>query len=265
MSAARERPSIAEMRAKAQPPALLERRSGEHWMGRLYLRRFSVYFSRVLVGTGTAPNAITAVMIVVGLLGAVAAAFVPGIVGALLTVVLIQAYMLLDCIDGEVARFTGRISMTGVFLDRVGHYLCEAGLLVALGFRAAEGGLVGGYPMLGLAAALGAILIKSETDLVHVARAAHGAPATTDEAAAPRSGGIATLRRLAQATQFHRVILAAELSLLILLAAVIDAAAGGAPHSQLPATRVLLVGCAVVAGVQTVLHLFAILSSKRLR
>ena len=261
----RERPSIAEMRARAQPPGLLERRSGEHWMGRLYLRRFSVYFSRHLVGTGTAPNAITAVMIVVGLVGGVTAAFVPGILGALLTVVLIQAYMLLDCIDGEVARFTGRISMTGVFLDRIGHYLCEAGLLVALGFRAADGDLIGGYPMLGLAAALGAILIKSETDLVHVARAAHGAPAATDEAAAPRSGGIATLRRLAQATQFHRVILAAELSLLILVAAVIDAAVGGAPYSEVPATRVLVVACAVVAGVQTVLHLFAILASKRLR
>src|SRR4051794_29663204 len=105
------RPSVTEMRAKAQPPALLDRRSGEHWMGRLYLRRISVHISRVFVGTGTAPNTLTGVMIVVGLVGAAAAALVPGVLGALLTVLLIQAYMLLDCIDGEVARFTGRISM----------------------------------------------------------------------------------------------------------------------------------------------------------
>ena len=39
----------------------------------------------------------------------------------------------------EVARWTGRTSISGVYLDRVGHYLCEAAFMVGLGLRA--GGL----------------------------------------------------------------------------------------------------------------------------
>jgi phosphatidylglycerophosphate synthase len=53
-------------------------------------------------------------------------------------VVLIQAYLLLDCCDGEVARWRSHTSsVRGIYLDRVGHYLTEATLLAALGFRAA--------------------------------------------------------------------------------------------------------------------------------
>ena len=49
---------------------------------------------------------------------------------------LIQAYFLLDLCDGEVARWRRTTSITGVYLDRVGHYLVEAAVLSAFGFRA---------------------------------------------------------------------------------------------------------------------------------
>ena len=51
-----------------------------------------------------------------------------------------------------------------------------------------------------------------------------------------------------------------ELSVLILLAAIADAAAGG-----LAATRVLTVAALVVGVVMTVAHLLAIVASRRLR
>jgi phosphatidylglycerophosphate synthase len=250
-------PSIAELRAKVHPPGLLERRSGEHWAGRLYMRRLSPYATRVFLTLGLSPNQLTGLMIVAGLAAGVALLW-PGLPGAILAALLVQLYLLLDCSDGELARWTGRTSVTGVYLDRVGHYFSEAALLVGLGFRAA-GGEPTGYAVLGLAAALGAILIKAETDLVDVARARSGRAAVTEEDAEPRAPTLARLRRVGLVLRFYRLILAIELSLVVVLVAVVDAVRG-----DLAATRVLVIATAVIAGVQVVLHLVSVLASRRL-
>ncbi|GAA5043855.1 phosphatidylglycerophosphate synthase [Thermocatellispora tengchongensis] len=251
-------PSVAELRVVAQPQTTMDRRSGEHWAGLLYMRRISVYVTWALAKTPITPNQTTGLMILFGLLaGAVLA--LPGLWAALGAALLVQVYLLLDCSDGELARWTGRTSITGVYLDRVGHYFAEAALLIGLGFRASAT-LPDWYTVLGFAAALGAILIKAETDLVDVARARSGLVAATETSAGQfRSRGLGLARKAAAALRFHRIVQAVELSLLAVLAAVWDALAGG-----LAATRVLTVACAVVAVVQLVLHLVSILASRRL-
>ena len=253
------RPSIAELRAVAQPDATMMRRNGEHWAGRLYMRRLSAHVTRVLVGTRVTPNALTGLMTVVGITAG-AAVLVPTVAGPVLAALLIQAYLLLDCVDGELARWTGRTSVAGVYLDRVGHYLAEAALLVGVGFRAA-GLRPNGWAVLGLVAALGAVLVKAETDLVDVARAKGGLPAApdADAAAVPRSARVAAARRAASALRLHRVTGAIEASLLVLVAGVVDAVRGG-----LTATRVVVAVFAVVAAVMVALHLASILASRRL-
>lgn len=251
-------PSVIELRAVAQPQTTMERNSGEHWAGALYMRKMSIYVTWALARTPITPNQVTGLMIVAGLLaGAVLA--LPGLVAAVAAAVLIQVYLLLDCSDGELARWTHRTSITGVYLDRVGHYFAEAALLIGLGFRASVT-LPDWYTVLGFAAALGAILIKSETDLVDVARARSGLAATTEAAAEHfQSSKLRVMRRAAAALRFHRVIQAVELSLIAVVAAVWDAVAGG-----VAATQLLAIACAVFAALQTVLHLVSILASKRL-
>jgi phosphatidylglycerophosphate synthase len=240
-----------------------DRRSGEHWAGRLYMREVSLHIDPYLVNTKISPNQLTHLMVVAGVLAG-AALLVPGLAGALLGAVLIQLYLLLDCVDGEVARWRKQTSITGVFLDRIGHYLSEAALLVGFGVRGAD---VFGAPspewlwaFLGTLAALGAILIKAETDLVDVARARSGLPAVKDEASAPRSSGLALARRAAAALKFHRLVGGVEASLFILLLAVCDMVKGDLFFTRL--------GIAVLAGialVQTLLHLVSILASSRLK
>ena len=44
-------PSIAELRAATQPDSIFARNSGEHWAGRLYMRRLSPYLTRLLLRT----------------------------------------------------------------------------------------------------------------------------------------------------------------------------------------------------------------------
>ncbi|GAA4194310.1 CDP-alcohol phosphatidyltransferase family protein [Microbispora amethystogenes] len=248
-------PSVAELRAVAQPQTTMDRRSGEHWAGLLYMRRLSIYATWLLAKTPITPNQVTGLMILCGVAaGAVLA--LPGLWAALAAALLIQVYLLLDCSDGELARWTGRTSITGVYLDRVGHYFAEAALLIGLGFRASET-LPDWYTVMGVAAALGAILIKSETDLVDVARARSGLVATTEAAAQQfASPRLALARRAAAALRFHRVIQAVELSLIVVAAAVLD--------NWFSATRILMVACLVIAVVQLVLHLVSILASRRL-
>jgi phosphatidylglycerophosphate synthase len=254
-------PSLAEVRATGQPPEVLARLNDEHWAGRLYMRRFSPYATMVFARLGWSPNAVTVAFIVSGVAAGLLTA-VPGLAAAVGVALLIQLYLLFDCSDGELARYTGRFSATGVYLDRMGHYLAEAVLLAGLGVRAqGHFSLAGGYVSAGLAAAICATLIKAETDGVTVARASSGLAAPHDDAAlAPRSQGLALARRLAAALRLHRIIQAVELSLLILAAAIADAAAG-----DLTATRVLTVAALVVGVLMTVAHLVAVVASRRLR
>ncbi|WP_043620730.1 CDP-alcohol phosphatidyltransferase family protein [Nonomuraea candida] len=251
-------PSVAELRRVAQPPGHLERRNGEHWAGVLYMRRLSIYVTWMMAKTSVTPNQLTWVMTVAG----VAAGFVlalPGLWAAVLAALLVQVYLLLDCSDGELARWTGQTSLAGVYLDRVGAYFAEAAVLAGLGWRASAV-LPDWYTVLGFAAALGAILIKAESDLVEVARAKGGLGAASDASAGQfRSGLLGLGRRVLAATKFHRIVQPIELSLLALGTALIDAVTG-----EMTATRVLVVACAVAAALQTVLHLISIMASRRL-
>jgi phosphatidylglycerophosphate synthase len=229
------------------------------------MREISLHIDPYLANSRITPNQLTYLMVVAGVLAG-AVLLVPGLAGALLGAVLIQLYLLLDCVDGEIARWRKQTSITGVYLDRVGHYLSEAALLIGFGLRGAD--LFDGsespewlWAFLGMLAALGAILIKAETDLVDVARARSGLPAVKDEASAPRSSGLALARKAAAALKFHRLVGGVEASLFILFVAILDVAVG----DGLFWTRL---GIAVLAGIailQTLLHLVSILASSRLK
>ena len=135
MSARTQTPTIAELRAVAQPARIFERNSGEHWAGRLYVRRYSPYLTRLLLRTRLTPNVVTGAMIVVGALAA-AVLTLPGILPVVGVVLLIQLQILLDCSDGELARWREQYSPVGIYLDRFGHYLTETLLPIGLGIRA---------------------------------------------------------------------------------------------------------------------------------
>jgi phosphatidylglycerophosphate synthase len=257
------KPSVAELRPVVHPPGVKDRRSGEHWAGRLYMRELSLRIDRHVVPTRITPNQLTYLMTVFGVLAA-HALLVPGIGGAVLGVLMVQLYLLLDCVDGEIARWKQQFSLSGVYLDRVGAYLCDAAVLVGFGLRAADlwgsGRIDWLWAFLGTLAALGAILIKAETDLVGVARHQGGLPPVQEAASQPRSSGLALARRAAAALQFHRLVLGVEASLLILVLAVLDQIRGDLFFTRL--------GVAVLAGialVQTLLHLVSVLASSRLK
>ncbi|NGN62412.1 CDP-alcohol phosphatidyltransferase family protein [Streptomyces sp. A7024] len=258
-----QKPSVAELRPVVHPAGVKDRRSGEHWGGRLYMREISLRVDRHLVNTKVTPNQVTYVMTVVSVLAA-PALLVPGLAGALLGVLMAQLYLLFDCVDGELARWKKQYSMAGVYLDRVAAYFLDAAVLLGFGLRAAdiwgEGRIDWLWAFLGTLAALGAIMIKAETDLVGVARHQQGLPPVQESAAEPRTSGVALARKAAAALKFHRLILGIEASLLILVLTILDMIRG-----DLFFTRLGVAVLAAIAVLQTLLHLVSILASSRLR
>lgn len=258
--------SLAELRAVTQPPEVRSRANAEHWTASLYLRDLSPYLTWWLLRTSITANGVTGLMILVGWCTA-ASLLVPGLGGAFLALVLGQLQMLVDCCDGEVARWRGESSPAGVFLDKVGHYSTEALIPVVLGVRAA------GWPFeapedylwttLGCALALVVVLNKALNDMVHVARAHAGLPRLADVrggAAEPGRRLLARARRLARFVPFHRLYHSVELTVLVALAAVVGVVVG-----QPLADRVLLSVLLPLAALALVGHFVAIVTSRRVR
>jgi phosphatidylglycerophosphate synthase len=249
-----------------QPESVRSRAGAEHWVAHVYLRDVSPYLTRILLRLGLSANGVTWLMILIAALAAVVTSW-PSVIAAAAVVILAQLQMLLDCCDGEVARWRGTSSAKGVYLDRLGHYVAECGIAVALGIRATgEFRLSGIWISAGLLLALLIALNKVENDLVHVSRHYAGLPQIADAEDVRRpvgsSSGVGVLRwarRVASYLPFHRAFHSVELSLLILVAAVVDLFIGGT------ATRVLLAGLVTAACLTVVGHLVAVLSSSRLR
>ena len=255
-------PSIAELRPVAQPEAHLRRLGEEHWAGRLYMRRISLHVTRLLVATPLSANAVTFLMIPVGLLAAFVLSL-PGLVAALGAVLLAQLWLLLDCCDGEVARWRRTFSPKGPYLDALGHYAIEAALPAALGIRA-DGGWdsIGGWTALGLTVSVLVLLLKAETTLVIVTRTRAGLPMHAGLWAAEASGETSRrlpLRQGVRLLPFLRPFYAVEASLLALAAAVVDSLT-----NSLDASRGLLVVLVAAALIAVIGHGLSILASDRL-
>lgn len=257
----KSRPSIAELRAVTQPESLLLRPGAEHWAGRLYMRRLSPYLTRLLVATPLTPTAVTALMIPTGLLAAFLLTL-PGLVPAVGAVLFAQLWLLLDCCDGELARWRQAFSPKGIYLDGLAHAVTQAALPAALGVRA-DGGWtsIGGWTTLGLVVSILVLTVSVESYLVHFVRARTGKGLLSETSApsAPRPAAVRRLRRAIRYLPFYRAFNPVEATAVALVAAVGDASAGG-----LVGTRTLLLVLVAAGGLTAVGHLLAILSSDRL-
>ena len=165
---------------------MIDRLNDEHWLGRLYMRKFSPYATWVFARLGWSPNAVTLAYIACGIAAGIVIAF-GGLVTAIVGAVLIQGYLLFDCSDGELARWTGRTS-AGRHLPGPGRPLPgreRAARRARLARPGSPDRPRASYVTAGLAAALLAMIVKAETDNVIVARAKQGLPASHGDAALP--------------------------------------------------------------------------------
>ena len=248
MSQRPENPTIAQLRAICQPPSVTGRSNAEHWVADLYLRKLSPYLTRLLLKTPITANGVTYLMIITGV-SISAALQIPGFFGLFVAFLLSQLQMLWDCCDGEIARWRETQSPKGVFLDRVGHYLTESLIPIALAWRLGEEG----YELLFLGALISILILlnKGFNDAVHVARAYASLPKLADSKSVGEAKSLvirvvrAPFRIFAVQRLFHSV----EMSIVILIFAGNE--------------NLIRIGLPLAAFV-TAGHLVSILSSRKL-
>lgn len=131
---------------------------------RFFIRTFSLRITRLLARTPVTPTQVTYLNAAVGLVACVLAGLGPyaglagGGIGFIVSVVL-------DSVDGELARVTHRTSRHGMIVDNVSDDVVDNGFVLGIGV-----GLGGSWLWLGLAAAVARWLVAVRT-YVEVARA----------------------------------------------------------------------------------------------
>lgn len=122
---------ISEARKVAQAPRF---ELGMDWYRSYFVRRFSIYLSYILAKARISPNVITIAMGITALCGSACLVLDNlwwNIVGALLG----QLWLILDCVDGEVARLQKRPSVFGIYLDKLTHTIVNPTYILALGLH----------------------------------------------------------------------------------------------------------------------------------
>lgn len=250
-----DRPTIAELRAVAQPHSVVGRRSSEHWVGRLWARRASIHITRVLTTTRVTPNQVTVAMVVIGAAGA-ASLLLPGVLGTALCAVAVQIYLVADCVDGELARWRRTSSKRGAYLDRVGHYVVEGAMFALAGYHVTRT-WASGWTTLAMLTSILVIMARAQTDLVDAVGGA-SSDSTDDSVVQPRTGAVRIARAMLHPLKVHRLTGVAEGSLFLLAADVLDSlGATWAPKGSL----------AVLAGVSILVfvgHGISVTNSGRL-
>jgi phosphatidylglycerophosphate synthase len=249
------RPTIAQIREISQPASVTGRSTSEHWVADLYQRKISPYLTRILLRTSISANGVTWLMIVVGgLIGP--ALLIQGWVGIAIALFLSQLQMLIDCCDGEVARWRDTKSPMGIFLDKLGHYLAESLIPLCFGLRLAgwpnqpiDSSI---YPFLGALLAILIILNKAFNDAVHVARAFSGLGKIQDQKGAnlPAKGLFRTLRKVFTYIPAQRMFHSVEFTIFVVL------------FGSLQNSLAVALGIAIFV---TVGHIVAIVTSSKLR
>ena len=249
------RPTIAQIREVSQPISVTGRSTSEHWIADLYQRRISPYLTRVFLRTPITANGVTWLMILVGAsIGP--ALLVPGWQGIAIALVLSHLQMLIDCCDGEVARWRETKSPMGIFLDKLGHYIAEGLIPICFGLRLAdwprESITNSIFPFLGALLAILVIVNKGLNDAVHVARAFSGLPKIQDKSGInmPTKGILRKARKVFNFIPAQRMFHSVEFTMYVAI------------FGTLNESLEIALGIALFV---TVGHIAAIVSSAKLR
>ena len=109
-----------------------KKNSNSSWWVKLWVRRVSFLFTYLFINLGFSPNAVSVLSIFVTLAACVLFA-VPAKWAVIVAIVLINLWLILDCVDGNIARCRKIKTAYGEFVDDIGGYYTVAFAYLAIG------------------------------------------------------------------------------------------------------------------------------------
>jgi phosphatidylglycerophosphate synthase len=103
------------------------------WYSKIFYRNISIYLTKLLLHTSITANHVTLFTIVLGLAAGILFSFgtyLHILAGALL----LQLWLILDCVDGEIARYRGSAGICGKYVESLDHYITEPFTVVCVGY-----------------------------------------------------------------------------------------------------------------------------------
>ena len=117
--------SIKELRKKCQPNA-----EASLFIDKIY-RKISIYVTKLFLYTPITANQVTFLMMLVGILSAVF--YIKGeYFYSLFAIFLFHIYILLDFVDGEVAKYRKQFTRRGAYLDLMSHIIINPLLIMGM-------------------------------------------------------------------------------------------------------------------------------------
>jgi hypothetical protein len=127
----------------------LANRANDGFFSVFFLRKFSKLFTWAAVRLKMTPNQVTLISFAVGLYSAYQ--FSQGTFWSIFAgAVLLQLSIIIDCVDGELARYTRQFSQLGAWLDAITDRIKEYLVFFALAYGAAENGQELWIPAMGM-------------------------------------------------------------------------------------------------------------------
>lgn len=110
----------------------VKKNSNSSWWVKLWVRKASFLFTYLFINLGFSPNAVSVFSIFV-VLAACVCFSVPNMVCVAIAVILVNFWLVLDCVDGNIARCRKVKTVYGEFVDDIGGYYTVAFVYLAIG------------------------------------------------------------------------------------------------------------------------------------
>ena len=110
----------------------VKKNSNSSWWVKLWVRRVSFLFTYIFINLGFSSNAVSVLSIFV-VLAACVCYMIPWVPCMIAAIILINFWLVLDCVDGNIARCKKMKTVYGEFVDDIGGYFTVAFVYLAIG------------------------------------------------------------------------------------------------------------------------------------
>lgn len=110
----------------------VKKNSNSSWWVKLWVRRVSFFFTYIFINLGFSSNGVSVLSIFITLIACVLF-MISAKWAIIVAVVLINFWLVLDCVDGNIARCRKQKTVYGEFVDDIGGYYTVAFIYLAIG------------------------------------------------------------------------------------------------------------------------------------